>query len=753
MQVKVKKYGLIWLGILILISFWGCKATRHLNADQLLLKTDPIIKSQKKIPSSVLYGATKYRDNRRMLLPKASLHAYNFGISLTRKKRRQDSLNYQPGKFARWLTDRFGEAPVLIDEKIIYEDTLNLRNQCFSLGYFHPNISYKIDTLRRFLTKKSKKKARLTYIVEEGIPYKINKITLTSPQPNQGTPLLEHHYQVDKSLLRHGDNYNHTIFLKERARATELLRNNGYFSFAPKMVAFSIDTNTVVNQTSQQGIPPKEKWLDIDIKLDSAPPRFVVRNIDIYLSPAKEDLSKTVDTLHLDAQKLTDEERLELNLPFSKFDSTNQFGFHLTDPAVLKKVDLEFISKRIHLTEKRVYRQALARRTQQMLQELGMFQYLVMSYKVNPDKARMDVVIEMKLAQKYQLKGGFETFTNIITSNNFPGVGVNASIRDKNALNKSEFLELGFNGNIGFYEGEVGNGQFNQLYYELGAKANLNFHRFVFSKPFLFLVPNRLKRNLSRFSPSTGFSAHFNRESLIEYDRLTTGLNATYKWNHIPFTDRAVSSLTPIAANLIIINPDSAYQADIINELPPAIRRDFENRFSTRLKYSYTHQDYRQTRAYPTYWYRISAEWGGNIPYFLDNIERLSQSDNSTEDNLFLDSLYYGQYVRAALEGKLFIPTGKRSEVVLRGLIGGSTPYNHTPTVPQESRFFSGGTNSMRGWQSNTLGPGRSNLSDFQGSNTDVASNLIAPGGEWIFELNLEYRFDVFSYLEMALLY
>jgi outer membrane protein assembly factor BamA len=757
MRVKVKKYGFIWGLILILLSFWGCKAARHVEPGQFLLKNDPQIKSQKKIPSSVLYSATKYRDNRRMLAPKMSLHAHNLGKSIEKRRRKRKLKkgieDYQPGGFIKWLQYRVGEPPVLLDTLLIHEDTLNLHKQCFSYGYFHPYIDYKIDTLTRFLSKKKKKKARVTYIVKEGIPYRLGTIDLVSPDTSGESKLMKGHYDMTKSLLVHGDDYNQGKFIQERSRATALLRDNGYFSFSPKMITFSIDTNLVLNDVSSQGVMPTEKWMNVQILLDSVPPKYLVRNIDIYINPSQKSKRSFQDTLHLNASLLTDIARDSLNLPRKKYAADNEIEFHLTDPNLLKIIDLEFISQRIHLKENRYYQQSKAQRTQKMLQELGMFQYLVMSYKVNEKKSFMDVVIELRMAQKYQLKGGFESFTNIITSTNLPGVGVNVSIRDKNALHKSEFLQLGFRGDVGFYAGEVGSGQFDQVYYKLGVDANINFHRFLFIKPFLFLVPDNLKKNLSRFSPASSLTAQFNRESLQEYDRLTTGFDATYRWNHIPFSDRAVSTLTPIAATLIIINPDSLYRDTTINRLPPTIRRDFENRFSTRLKYSYTHQDYRQTRDYPTYWYRIGVEWGGNLPYLLDNINGLSRSDNSTTDNLFLDSLFYGQYVKGSLEGKLFIPTGKRSEVVMRALVGASTPYNYTPTVPQESRFFSGSTNSMRGWQSNTLGPGRSQLVDFQGANTDTSlvSSLIAPGGEIIFEANFEYRFDVFSYLEMAL--
>ncbi|MEZ4829401.1 MAG: BamA/TamA family outer membrane protein [Bacteroidia bacterium] len=747
MDAKLTKYRLIWGVLVISLLMSACKATRHLEPDEYLLKSLPKIKTEGKLPPAQIYAAVKFKPNRRMLVPKTSLHIHNFGVSLknTFAKNKSDSATTKG--LLNLLINRWGEAPVIIDTLRIKEDTANLRAACFGQGYFHPHIDYEIDTLRKSFRHKYKQKARVTYTVKEGTVYKIKEVTLRSLLPNSETPRLEHQFEIAKSLIKPGVNYSHDLFLKERARATDLLRNNGYFTFAPKMLEFSVDSVLEENHPQEENLPMEEKWVNVEIQLTESPPRYIVRDIDVFISPSS---GTTTDTLHLYAWRLTPSLRDSLDVNYKMLDSTVSIGFHLIPPAVLSQVNLNFIARRVHFIKDRVYRLAQAQRTRQMLQELGMFQYMVVNYKVDETSGMIDVVIELKLARKYQLKGGFESFTNIITSTNLPGVGINLSLRDKNALHKSEFLEIGLMGNVGFYAGQQGKGQFDQFYYEIGANANLNFHRFLFSKPFLFLVPDNLKSNLSRFSPLTAFTGQVRRENLLEYDRLTTGFKGTYRWQHIPFTDRAVSSLTPLAVDLIIINPDSLYRDTTINLLPPAIRRDFQNRFSSRLQYFYTNQNYRRTRLHPTYWYRIGVEWGGNLPYLLDRIPNLSGSDNSYTDNLFLDSLYYGQYIKASVEAKLSIPTGKTGEIVLRGIMGAATPYNHTPTVPQEARFFSGGTNSMRGWQSNTLGPGRSRLRDFQGTDTLTASNLIAPGGEYIFEANAEYRFDVLTYLEMA---
>lgn len=60
----------------------------------------------------------------------------------------------------------------------------------------------------------------------------------------------------------------------------------------------------------------------------------------------------------------------------------------------------------------------------------------------------------------------------------------------------------------------------------------------------------------------------------------------------------------------------------------------------------------------------------------------------------------------------------------------------------------------MRGWRSNTLGPGTTSLKeilDLDSEDELQGISLIAPGGEWIFELNAEYRFRAAGILELAL--
>lgn len=56
----------------------------------------------------------------------------------------------------------------------------------------------------------------------------------------------------------------------------------------------------------------------------------------------------------------------------------------------------------------------------------------------------------------------------------------------------------------------------------------------------------------------------------------------------------------------------------------------------------------------------------------------------------------------------------------------------------------------MRGWQSNTLGPGVFSDST-NGEGRSGQGFLLSPGGEFVFETNLEFRADVYKWIKLAI--
>ena len=71
--------------------------------------------------------------------------------------------------------------------------------------------------------------------------------------------------------------------------------------------------------------------------------------------------------------------------------------------------------------------------------------------------------------------------------------------------------------------------------------------------------------------------------------------------------------------------------------------------------------------------------------------------------------------------------------------------YGNTTALPFEKQFYCGGANSMRGWQTRTLGPGSSGI--------NTAFSIPSQTGDVKLEANVEYRFTLAGKLEGALFY
>jgi len=759
----LQKYSSLGMNILILVLVMGCNATRHLQKDEYLLKSAVTVKSDGKIRKNLLNNAITLKPNRRLLIPKTYLHLYNFGQTLqkdssvvkrwmltsSRVKDFYDRTN-------KWLTTGIGEEPVLINKQDIISDSLNLFNVYFSQGYFYPEIEYEIDTIHNWFEQQ---KANLTFEVQAQKPARIQQVKyiLRDSKAQMDTASWAEFlaaYDTTSSLLqkkRLPPIYQHKLLEQERLRATAALKDAGYFTFTQSMISFLVDTTTSAS-TTQRAYNP----LTVFVEVLELPPVYTIDHIQVNVRSSKDspDLLD-VFTQRYRADELSPQDRELYRLPQRKLADTVNITFVATH-TVARELNYNFIARRIYLKEGEVFDQKKARLTQQRLLELGMFQIASINYNPQDSTGKLEVIVNLQTALRYQLKIGTETFTDFdfTTSSNLPVLGVSLGLSNKNAFKRSELLEFNIGGSLGLYASVEDENNFDNIFYEIGGNVKLNIPQ--------FLLPIGQKRNLALepLSPQTVLTGTISRESRREFRRLLTGLTLSYRWQHIrPNPEKIIASqLTPIGIDFIDIIIRNADFQQRVDTLPIAIQRDYQARFSSRTSYSFTYSNYGRSRAYPTNYFQVNAEVGGNLPYLLD---RFVLNDSEPGDNQINDNLFYGQYVKGSFEYKRYIPLNRGTELVLRGLIGAAKAYRTTGEdttgniyrhVPFENRFFSGGANSMRGWRSNTLGPGTLRLPEFQNVfGIASASSLLAPGGEVILELNAELRFDVISYLELAI--
>jgi outer membrane protein assembly factor BamA len=136
----------------------------------------------------------------------------------------------------------------------------------------------------------------------------------------------------------------------------------------------------------------------------------------------------------------------------------------------------------------------------------------------------------------------------------------------------------------------------------------------------------------------------------------------------------------------------------------------------------------------------VRAETAGNALYAVAKAANLHQDEDGKYS---LWRIPFSQYAKGDFNFTYHGIISPKHHLVGHFGIGVAVPYLNSDVLPFEKRYFAGGANSVRGWQARTLGPGT-----FRGNGTSLVYDLQV--GDIKLDMNLEYRFKVLSFLELA---
>ena len=171
------------------------------------------------------------------------------------------------------------------------------------------------------------------------------------------------------------------------------------------------------------------------------------------------------------------------------------------------------------------------------------------------------------------------------------------------------------------------------------------------------------------------------------------------------------------------------------------LKASYEDHFIFDWSYTGNYSTYNQR--YPNRSYLqmvLRAETAGNVLYGLSLAANLQKNEDGS---YVLWKIPFAQYAKGDFNityHEIFSP---KHQLVYHFGLGVVVPYLNAQTVPFEKRYFAGGANGIRGWQARTLGPGT-----FRGAGSSLVYDLQA--GDIHLDMNLEYRFKVISFLELA---
>jgi len=605
--------------------------------------------------------------------------------------------------FRYGLMNTVGEEPVFYDSLLTEQSVKQMQLYCKNHGYFNAVVS---DSVKY---KRKHRKAQVTYLVNAGTPYVINKMEYVTSDPSIKAYLLA---GKKNALIGPGSIYNEDLLDNERMRINDDLKNLGYYAFSKSYIRYEIDSTIGNKMLDIKLIVNRPYYIKHDGR-DSIQfydhRRYQIRNIYVLSDYSITGNENTVadTTIYIKPHR-------------NKTDFDTITFVHFGKLRVKPKT----ISRKIFFRPGSWFNLSDANRTQAELSNLNVFKYINIRFQpdsiTNPTQKMvlMDSYIELSMSPVQSINVELEG-TN--SSGNL-GTAGNIVYKNKNLFEGAEQFNLKMKGGLELQKSVFSNNQdvinglpFNSA--EISTEATL-------SRP----VSNNWFTQSSR--PVMRYSAGFNYQFRPDYQRYISQLKATLEWRES--TTQTVQVYFPI--NLVRIMPDSLF-AIRISQFSRTIRYSYEDHFIpgcgfTLLKNTQT------TRKNKPYFYRkLNVEQAGFSLWLGNGFNMATQGEVYR-----VLGINYSQFFKVDFDYRHYIPLKAENTLVGRVFIGAGLPYGNSVLLPFEKSYSASGSNDIRAWKFRSLGPGIYNDSTFFDRMGDIS--LV---------LNLEYRFPIFSWFKGAL--
>lgn len=334
------------------------------------------------------------------------------------------------------------------------------------------------------------------------------------------------------------------------------------------------------------------------------------------------------------------------------------------------------------------------------------------------DTNLVNCAINLSQSKLQGFKANLEASSN---SSGLMGVSPQISFYHKNIFHGGEWLNLSFMGNFQFMFNDPIRSD------EFGVSASVSFPKFLGLPYRLFTGPS---------IPRTEVSASYNFQNRPEYTRriISTSYGYTGSYRRISY------QIYPAQLSIIRLdNMDEVFYENLSRN--PFMRYAYQDHFDAGMGGTLYYSSSTETNPSESYHYiRFSTDLSGNV---LSLFKPVMKADDDGAGLIW--GIPFSQYVKSELTfGKTWIFGRNGGQAIATRLLGGiGHAYGNSSAIPFEKQFYSGGANSMRGWQARALGPGR--------SPRDSTFTIPSQTGDMKLEANVEYRFRLFWKLAGAL--
>lgn len=299
------------------------------------------------------------------------------------------------------------------------------------------------------------------------------------------------------------------------------------------------------------------------------------------------------------------------------------------------------------------------------------------------------------------------------------GAAASLTYENKNIFRGAETFSVKLRG---AFEAITGlEGYQNQDYEEYSLETRLSFPR--------FLAPFISKSYRKRSTATSELSLSYNMQNRPEFHRRVFSAGWRYRWNN--GRKNRQFKVDMLDLNYIYMPWISATfkqeYLDDVSSRNSILRYNYEDLFIMKFGFG-------MSMANKSEAFKINIETAGNL---LNAVSNAAKTKKNADGQRTLFNIAFAQYVKGDFDYTRLLSIDNHNNIALHFGLGIAYPYGNSDILPFEKRYFSGGANSVRGWNVRGLGPGR-----FKG--TDGRIDFINQTGDVKLDLNAELRSFLF---------
>lgn len=669
--------------LILVVLFASCSNTRHIPEGDALYTGATVKITDKDI--STRNKKTLEADLTALTRPKPNTKFLGMRLKLS-----LFNLAGDPNKtnFIRKFFRSIGEPPVLLSDVNLENNSKVLKNNLENKGYFHATASG--DT-----TVKNKK-GHATYTIYAGALYTVKNIVFPIDTTNQLEAAIKK--TEPKSLLKTGEPFSLELIKAERLRIDAALKEVGYYYFSPDYIIVDADStigNHMVN-------------LYVTVKTNTpfvARRPFTINEIYVYSNYTLS--TSSIDTSH----------------QFEQFYK----GYYVIDKDKMFKPNLfEHVMqfKPNDLYSRKAHNLALNR-----LINLGVYKFVKNRFEVDPYTDELNTFYYLTPLPKKLLRAEISGNTK---SNNNTGSVLSFSWRNRNFLRGAELFAV--NAYVGS-EVQFSGRQKGFNTNKAGAEVSITVPKFIIP----FFVFNTKGAYVPKSYARIGYDI-LNRTKLYTLNSFRMDLGYTWKPSQ-----RKEYKYNPISVNYVQpFNVTQRYKDSIsgINGQPGdfTLKKAIEKQFIVGSNATYSYDEIIDDPNGRGWYVLTNLDLSGNL------IGLFTKPDLKNGDTIKFFGAPYAQYVKAEVDTRHYSRLGTKTIWANRIDVGFGLPHGNSYELPFIKQFFIGGTNSLRGFRSRTLGPGT-----YRPLNADSTNFYPDQSGDIKLEMNTELRQKFSGILEGAI--